>query len=640
MPAEFDPHWTRPDAGEGTGFALDDLLTSAPAHQVAAERHAHARDQQVNYSFDALRHKGPARPPIPLSAADYFIDFLTPFLIFVMMLAFILYLLDIRYMFTEKEDVRLRMVSIFFVMGIVALNRLINRDGREQSLIYMLGMGVVVTLFTASTSGQGGAFVKGALDQMGIDVALNLAVVAGLWWIINRLTRECCIDRSSASGEIGLWQGALMKVKESAKEARELPRRVAQANRREPELPYILQNTVEAYDPLERDRAGEAAAIAPPAWHERMPATHPGAAIFYVSIPVMITFILGYPVLANGGPVMITAGYAFVGVYTLSALGLLMLTSLRGLRGYCQERHVPVPPSVSTFWMGFGALLMAIVLMLGLLGPSPGVPAPYYIANREYDLSARHADLWDYHENQTGEAQQDPQQGAEEQEPSTEPESTTQTAEPDGQQYSQDSQGSTQPPRSSPPEVETASPLLNLMEVAPIARYIVWAIVGLGALLAIGFALFAFLRAYASARLERPGIISALRRFLEGLRAAARVPGARPWRVRVSRQIANSPQYQNPLSSDMTVRDKVRYSFDALCALALDVGQPRNPDHTPLEFLEHFPTRLESLRESATEVIRLFTIAHYSNFEMQPHIEDRLRAFWRDYDEVRRRVVR
>jgi hypothetical protein len=641
MPLEFDPDWTRPEE-EVTGFALEDLLPSGSNYGAGPGQGTQRKAAGNSHSFEALRDRKAPCMHVPLTAADYLINFLTPFLIFVMMLSVILYLLDVRYMFTEVEDVRLRVVSIFFVMGIVALNRLIQRDGGEQSVLYILGLGVVVVLFTVSTSSKGGALVRGTLDQLGIDVALNLAVVGALWWIINRLTRECCIDRSSASGEIGIWQGALMKVKASAAGAKELPRRIAEATRAEPELPYIVPNMVEAYDPLEAASRGEPAAEAAPTWQERMPQTHPGAAIFYVSIPVMVAFVLGYPALATGGPVMITAGYVFVAAYMLSALGLLMLTSLRGLRGYCQERGVPIPPSVSLFWMGFGGLMVCLVLIAGLLGPSPGVPQPYRI-EREYDLNARHARLWDYHENRSSDARPLQREPARDPGSSPQSESSTQTSEPNGTRQNPQSAGSTTPPprqQTPPVNTETASPLVNLMQASPIARNVVAAVLVVALILVMGFVAYALLRGFAAARANRPGIFAALRRLLDGLRAAARMPGARPWRVRVSRHIATSPHYQNPLGSDMTLRDKVRYSFDALCALALDVGEPRAPGATPLEFLDNFPERLESLRDSATEVIRLFTVAHYSNFEMQPQIEDRLRAFWRDYEEVRERVVR
>ena len=70
---------------------------------------------------------------------------------------------------------------------------------------------------------------------------------------------------------------------------------------------------------------------------------------------------------------METAGSAYVGVYTASMLLLLMLSSYRGLRVYCQRKEIRFPTSIAAFWLGLGSVMVVLVLVLvlrprGLLG--------------------------------------------------------------------------------------------------------------------------------------------------------------------------------------------------------------------------------------------------------------------------------
>ena len=61
---------------------------------------------------------------------DLLIDSTTPFMIFVMIAAPIYFVLDVRYVYTEVHDWNLRWFAFWFVLGVVALNRLVARDGK------------------------------------------------------------------------------------------------------------------------------------------------------------------------------------------------------------------------------------------------------------------------------------------------------------------------------------------------------------------------------------------------------------------------------------------------------------------------------------------------------------------------------
>ena len=84
----------------------------------------------------------------------------------------------------------------------------------------------------------------------------------------------------------------------------------------------------------------------------------------------------------------------------------------------------------------------------------------------------------------------------------------------------------------------------------------------------------------------------------------------------------------------------VTRSYDALCALAYDLGVPRKEDQTPYEFIDSFPAELDSIRDEAHELTELYVRAAYSELEMDKHVLDRLRRFWFSYETVHSRYIR
>ena len=73
---------------------------------------------------------------------DWLVDGLTPCLIFFLVLPVLLFLLDVRYIYTEVHDANLRWVTLCYLVGIVGINRLVARDGTEESfLLYAAALG-------------------------------------------------------------------------------------------------------------------------------------------------------------------------------------------------------------------------------------------------------------------------------------------------------------------------------------------------------------------------------------------------------------------------------------------------------------------------------------------------------------------
>ena len=94
------------------------------------------------------------------------------------------------------------------------------------------------------------------------------------------------------------------------------------------------------------------------------------------------------------------------------------------------------------------------------------------------------------------------------------------------------------------------------------------------------------------------------------------------------------------LGSGADVRAYVESSYAALCALAYDMGVPRNMDQTPYEFIEAFPEAMRPIQVEARELTEMYVHAAYSPDIVDEEALDRLRKFWLVYDRMRRRVIR
>jgi hypothetical protein len=109
---------------------------------------------------------------------------------------------------------------------------------------------------------------------------------------------------------------------------------------------------------------------------------------------------------------------------------------------------------------------------------------------------------------------------------------------------------------------------------------------------------------------------------------------------------ARSTAFSNPMAGEggtAQSADVGRYltvSFDALCALAEDMGSPRGKDQTPYEFLRNLPREMRPIGEEAAEVVELYVRSAYSPVQPEPKVLDRLRKFWIAYEQIRKRYIR
>lgn len=512
--------------------------------------------------------------------ADFLVEFLTPSMILVMVVSVVAFLLDWRYIFTDVFHTNLKVTSFFFLLGIVALNRLVAREGSDESIMYIVVFTGVVAMYTyAMTTMYGvGSVARGFLNVPYLATLLNMSIVAFIWWFTNRLMHECCVDEHPESGEVGILTGTARKI------------RKAIVHKPPPAEEYLV-----AVDP---------SAWKPPEWKprkplenlpvERLPKRHPGMSVFYFSVPVMIVFALGLRWLQHGGDLMVLTGHFYVGCYTLAALTLLMLTSLRSIRAYFRRRRIDIPKALAPFWLGVGLFMIAVVMFGAVALPKPPMPEIAYVDEHEYDPWTRGNDF----------------------------------------------------------ELASvaATPARKLRD-SRIIDYI-----GYGVLVVLGlFLLYALLRGIGAAafsiardRHRYPQwvvrLFNRLDRLIERLARLPRLP-ARERPVRVQRDIARCARFSNPLASpDQVARlgeaGLIEHAYSALCALAADIGSPRRPDQTPYEFIEAFPKSLKSLKAEAKELTDLYVASAYANRQFGEPVHDRLRRFWMVYERARARHLK
>ena len=576
-------------------------LMASPDYDVAeaAKKEREAKRQRTD--FQGLKEEMPddLRRYRHRSATDMIIDALTPLLIFFMVYSFVFFLLDVRFIYSAVHATNLRWVAFCFVMGVVALNRLVARDGSEESMMYIIALILVVGFYTWTTTGlyDVGSVAPGFLDSPGTAALFNMTFVALLWWATNRLTHECCIDENRTAGDIGILTGTARKFQLSIRSKSTAPAK-KKGTSRKPAGFLLEPEEIQAVDPLEykppgADKLAKGATEAPT---KRLQKRHPGISIFYFSVPAMAVFALGLPALMRGGSEFILRGHIYVAVYTVSALSLLMLTSLGGLREYFRSRKVDFPAGIGWFWVGLGSLMIAAVMTGALQLPLPDLPKAAFIESHEYDPWNR---------------------------------------------------GSTFELVLSP-----ASKTAGLVEQTRIVER-----VGQAVLVCMGlFLLFAAARGVGVLAVQVGrnrdwfpdwviDLFNGLDRFLERVIRLPELPKRRG-PTRISPAVAKSTPFRNPMAGEgggghsQVARNYVAVSYDALCALAADLGVPRQDDQTPYEFVKAFPRELRGLRHEARELTEMYVLSAYSEQPLDDKALDRLRKFWMAYERIRSRHVR
>ncbi len=553
--------------------------------------------KEPDTSFQALKASLTDEPRgyQPRTNTDLLIDAVIPALILLMVWSLVFFLLDVRFIFDETNDQSLRMFGFSLILGVVGINRLLATDGSEEPLLYIGLFGVVtflgsLVLTSGYDTGPIGGISGYRLNAWGATF-FNLTLVGFLWWMTNRLMHECCIDENRSAGDIGILTGTLRNFRAAVKH--DAGAQVVREKRKKQQDRIFEMNEMEAFDPMEwKPPDPQASSFAPPA--QRLAKRHPGISIFYFSVPVLAIFALGLPVLMQGGPAWVRTGHVYVALVTFAALSLLLLTSLGGLREYFRSRRVHFPPGIVYFWLGLGGVMIFMVMFGAVALPLPGMPPMAQITEHKYDYFSR--------------------------------DTTFRLMSPAAAAAEAVEQSNI---------IETVGRVVLVVFAVFLAYAALRGIGGIAALIGRNRDLFPTFVIRFFQRLDA---------WLERVLKLPALPGFTRT-PRISPEIATSVRHHSPLSGEgddtrANLEYKIAASYEALCALALDLGVPRRPGQTPYEFIQAFPKALKPIEEEAYELTHLYVRAAYSTEPLDDHTLDRLRKFWIRYERLRNKIVR
>jgi hypothetical protein len=282
---------------------------------------------------------------------------------------------------------------------------------------------------------------------------------------------------------------------------------------------------------------------------------------------------------------MVNGGWFYLVLYIFSATLLLVMTSLGGLREYYRNRKVSLPSLLGITWITLGLIIIIIAMVCAAYLPMPSLPSPFYVAEHETDPWVR---------------------------------------------------GSTfklSPIVATPIEIWQQQMILQKLGYFVIAILV---FVSAWVLFNAVKRLFDYWWQVSlhRSKFEFRWVKRLVKRRQVQVKVKKRVPVKKSKSIKFVNSLASSE-----MSKQLTPNEHIEYAYQALCALAEDLGVPKKLNETPLEFLQNLPQNLEVLREEIEEITYLYQIAAYSPVSFDEKILDRLRKFWISYNRVRNKVV-
>lgn len=279
--------------------------------------------------------------------ADYVGIAISPVLIMAMVGSLVFFLLEVFYQ--GDYEVRLQVILALFVMATVLIGRISIEQSTEQAALYALALGSVTAFAIWRLVDHGWLF--------------NVSLLGVIWWSAHKLTWDCTlIDETADSSGEGLLQitgldlrknaGASPKAAEAEQEPKSEPKQDAETAAEE----AAKENKEKPKQPKPDKRKPHA----------------PGVWIVYFSMAALPLFGLGEIFLRNH-PEQKHHAFFLLLIYVASGLGLLLTTSFLGLRRYLRQRQLQMPVAMAGSWIGLGAVLVVVLLVLTALLPRPGM---------------------------------------------------------------------------------------------------------------------------------------------------------------------------------------------------------------------------------------------------------------------------
>jgi hypothetical protein len=208
------------------------------------------------------------------------------------------------------------------------------------------------------------------------SLMVNAALMALIWWAANKLTWDCThIDEDRRSSGQGVLAAAGLDAK----------------SKDEDEVEVVDES------PKFNDPPGVAG------WFERWqrhrrkqlekPHT-PGVWVLYFALAALPLFGLGQSLIPAEDETRRRVVFQQMAVYVASALGLLVTTTLLGVRKYLRDRGAAMPRAMTGGWLLTGAAIIVLFVLVGAVLPRPHsetplVRLPKWASSRDREASER-----------------------------------------------------------------------------------------------------------------------------------------------------------------------------------------------------------------------------------------------------------
>jgi hypothetical protein len=272
-----------------------------------------------------------------MTSADYLAIAISPALIMALVGSLVFFLIEVFY--AGQYQARLNYAFALFVFAAVLIARISIEMGSERAVLFALPLGLVMFLFMQR-------FVE---HPSAWSHLINVMLLVVVWWCAHQLTWDSTVinDDEDASGE-GLMQRLGVDGPANAEGA--------------------TQNEL-------FDKAGGEEATTTRWWQRWKlmgsgPHT-PGTWVLYFSLAALPLFGVGQYWIPASDAGRRRYVFGLLIVYVAAALSLLVTTSFLNLRRYLRQRRVEMPLPIAGTWVGVGAVLILLVMLLAALVPRP-----------------------------------------------------------------------------------------------------------------------------------------------------------------------------------------------------------------------------------------------------------------------------
>lgn len=540
--------------------------------------------------------------------ADYAAIAISPVLIMVLVGSFVFYLLAISY--AGEFTGRLRWTLFWFVLASVLISRISIEQGSEYAVVYGLGL----ALATA-----------GLMNQLMGWVFAPMLLLALIWWCASKLTWDCTLidEDEDASGEgllevAGLGAQANSGTVENMAPSGGEPPKAGPRKRALPRGPspvhwwrHLFQHRTE--------RAGRPHA--------------PGIWVIYFSLAALPIFGMGQLLIPSGDASGRQYGFVLLWTFVAAALGLLLSTSLLGLRRYLRQRYLQMPGSMAGAWMGWGGCVALAVLLGCVLLPRPDANYSLTALADKIGSPPRSASKHALLRGEPGEGEgrrlENKEPGGPNlgEAPGPGERGNQQKDGGGAREKSGQPEGRAQDQPANRPKLEIPAAAESLANLLKWALYVFFAVIILRYVIRHGSQLLAALK-------------EVLRGFFRFLRSLFVWGGEEAKRKRtLAKGGKETPRprpfasFKNPFLTGAARRQSlaelVVFSFEALQAWARERSLERRPEQTPLEFSGSVHLSCPEISEEVEAIARYFSRIAYANQAPPPECLALLERLWR-----------